>query len=247
MTVAQKWHPDSPNCLMQHHFYNAVNPATVPYFGPEPGEDEKKWEEALAKKPFPGSVPILARGFKAVGNRLEMSTNAVSMLQTRMHEINNALTKMMQNHELTVSVRIADARRRHAALSQRCLTLATKVQVLRNRGYALDRAEEALKQKLMQLEKDAFDPVLSGRQEEIWARLSDLRERALLLQEESGKLGTNGRPDDDEQLDEDTIKAIRKLLHDYDSQLGHLKNELESIKADFEGWESDKAQPARGR
>lgn len=246
-TILEKWSPESSNCSFQHYFYNHVNPDLVPYFAPAPGEDESKWEEALAKKPSPGSIPTLARGFKAVGDRLEKSTMAVSQLQMRMHEINDSLANMMQTHELTVSVRTADARRRHMALSQRCLALATKVQVLRSRGYALDGAEEALKQKLVELEKSAFDPVLSGRQEEVWARLSDLRDRAMLLQEETDKLGKDGKADEDEALDEETMKQIRKILHDYDSQLTHLKKELDSIKSEFELWESDSRQPVRGR
>lgn len=263
-TILEKWSPESPNCVFQHYFYNSVDPKLIPYYGPAPGEDEKKWEEALAKKPSEGSIPTLAKGFAAVGNRMEFATKAVEQLQRRMHEINNSLTANMQNHELKITVRAAEARRRHTTLSQRCLALATKVQVLRNRGYQMDSAEEALKLKLAQLEKSAYDPVLNGRQEEIWARLSELRERAMLLQEESEKLGKAAKGDQEGAIDEDTMKAIKKvkylpfpfmsrltngkfqLLNDYDSQLVHLKKELDSIDTDFGSWEKDK-EPTRGR
>lgn len=230
-----KWNPESPACVFQHYFYNTVDPNLVPYFNPGPGEDEQKWEEALAKKPSPGSIPVLARGFAAIGERAKVATLAIQGLQTRMHEINNSFAQNLQKHELEATVRAADARRRHVALSQRCLALATKVQVLRNRGYALQGSEEGLKQRLQELEREAFDPVLGGRQEEIWARLSELRDRALLLQEEADKLGVLSQSGD-ETIDEETMKAIKKLLTDYDSQLDHLKNELESIKTEFEDW-----------
>ena len=78
---------------------------------------------------------------------------------------------------------------RSVVFTQRTLALATKVQILHNRGYAMDQAEEELRKKLLELEKKTFDPVLGGRQEEIWARMSGVRERARILQEETEKLG----------------------------------------------------------
>ncbi|KAF2097412.1 putative nuclear pore protein NUP57, partial [Rhizodiscina lignyota] len=246
-TLLEKWSPESPNSVFQHYFYNSVDPKLVPYFGPAPDEDEKKWEEALAKKPSEGSIPIQAKGFAGVGVRMQYAAKATEELQRRMHEINSSLTANMENHDLKTTVRVADARRRHMALSQRCLALATKVQVLRNRGYAMDNAEEVLKQKLAILEKGAYDVVLNGKQEEIWARLSDLRERASLLKEESDKIGKIAKADSDGSIDDDTMKAIKKLLNDYDSQLSHLKKELESIQTDFEGWENDNQEVARRR
>lgn len=224
--------------MFQHYFYNYVPEEMVPYYNPGPGEDETKWEEALAKKPVSGSIPALARGFAQVAERITMANKAVQGLQTRMHEINNSLTLNLQKHELEASIRAGDARRRHLALSKRCLAIATKVQVLRNRGYAMDGPEEALRQKLQTLEKQTYDPVLSGRQEEIWARLSDLRERADLLREESDRLGRGSKSDAGE-IDDETKKTITKLLTDYDSQLAHLGKELESIKEDFAGWQGE--------
>ena len=206
-TILKKWAPESNECAFQHYFYNSVTPETVPYYAPGPGEDEKKWEEALSKKPSEGSIPVLGKGFAAIGERLKIQVQAVTMLQVRLHEINNSLTAMMQQHDLVISVRAADARRKHTALSQRCLSLAAKVQVLRNRGYAMDSMEEELKKKLMQLEKGVFDPALSGRQEEIWARMVGMRERTRLLQEESEKIA-NG---EDEGLDDEAVKRTKKV------------------------------------
>jgi nuclear pore complex protein Nup54 len=118
---------------------------------------------------------------------------------------------MMQTHDLVVAVRAAEAKRRHIAFTQRCLALATKVQILRNRGYAMDTAEEELKKKLVELEKKAFDPILGGRQEEIWARMSAVRARASLLQEESEKMGKNLENGDAESLDEEGMKKVKKV------------------------------------
>jgi len=209
--LVDKWNPQSPNCAVQAYCYNQVPVDHVPFYGPGPLEDEKKWEEALAKKPSKGSIPVLVKGFQEVAQRLNIQAQAVVHLQNRLHEINNSLTVMMQTHDLVVAVRAAEAKRRHTAFTQRCLALATKVQILRNRGYAMDTAEEELKKKLVELEKKAFDPILGGRQEEIWARMSAVRARASLLQEESEKMGKNLENGDAESLDEEGMKKVKKV------------------------------------
>jgi nuclear pore complex protein Nup54 len=226
----------------------------APYYHPNPGEDEKKWEEALQKKPNETAIPVLIRGFWDLGERIKMQDQAVKILRQRMHDINKSLDQRMQDHDLKFTAKVQNARRKHVELSRRTLALATKVQVLRNRGYALDSTEEELRKKLQQLEKGAFDPVLGGRQEEIWARLTVVRERAEMLQNEVKKMGKEAGGVE-EVIDEENMKAIKKvrstfhlfkctrlnvlqLLSDYDSQLEHLKKELDLIRDDFTAWES---------
>ena len=76
----------------------------------------------------------------------------------------------------------------------------------------MDQAEEELKKKLIELEKRTFDPVLGGRQEEIWARMSGVRERARILQEETERLGkTVEGQQNGEILSEDVQKALEKV------------------------------------
>jgi len=96
-------------------------------------------------------------------------------------------------------------------LSQRCLALATKVQILRNRGYALDSAEEELRKRLMTLERGVFDSALTGREEEIWARLLGVRKRAKQLQLEFDKSGRGLLNGSDNQLDEEVAKKAKKV------------------------------------
>jgi nuclear pore complex protein Nup54 len=202
----------NPECVFQHYFYNAVKPEEVPFYGPSPGEDERKWEEALSNKPSAAAIPVLARGFEQVAERIRQQAAAVTALRTRLHEINNCLTVLKDQHDLVVTSRIIEAKRKHIVFTQRTLALATKVQILRNRGYVMDQQEEELKKKLMELERKTFDPVLGGRQEEIWARMSGVRERARILQEETEKVGKaiesqqNG-----ELLSEDDQKALEKV------------------------------------
>lgn len=230
----------------------------MPFYGPVPGEDERKWEEALSNKPSAGAIPVLARGFEQVAERIRQQAAAVVALRQRLHEINNCLTVLKDQHDLVVTSRIGEAKRKHIVFTQRTLALATKVQILRNRGYVMDQQEEELKKKLMDLERKTFDPVLGGRQEEIWARMSGVRERARILQEETEKVGKaidsqkNG-----ELLSDDDQKALEKvsssqpripvvhtdkekLLQDYDKQLQHLKKWVDDTKEEYDEYEAAK-------
>jgi nuclear pore complex protein Nup54 len=209
----QKWDPLSPACTFQHYFYNQVPEASAPYYAPGPDEDEKKWEQALKDRPSPGSIPVLAQGPLAVGRRLETQTKFLRAIRSRLHELDNTLSKRMQVHDLEYSVRAQEARRKHVVLSRRCLSLATKVQVLRNRGYALNTTEEQLRVKFMQLEKVAFEPLLNGRQEEIWARMSVVRQRAQMLQTETEKLGKQVNASSEALLDDEQMKRIERVSH----------------------------------
>lgn len=257
--LLRRWSPESPACVMQSYFYNSVPPGTAPFWSPGPEEDEAKWEEALAKKPDENSVPVFARGFQQLGIRLTMQVQAIQQLQQRLHEMNNSLDAMMQNHELQLSVRANEARRKHISLSQKCLTLAIKVQMLRSRGFVMDAAEEELRRKLEGLERSVFDPSFSGREEEIWARMVALRERTTWLTRESEKLGRHVQGGSDSGLSDDVLLKVKKvfdaimsfnqhmltidqILSDYDVQIAHLKKELESVIKEYEDWQSGNKQ-----
>ncbi|KAF2118888.1 nucleoporin complex subunit 54-domain-containing protein [Lophiotrema nucula] len=241
--LGSKWEPSNQDCSFQFYFYNNVDPNNAPFYGPQAHEDEKKWEEALSKKPSPGSIPVLARGFEEVAARINMQKLAVSALQVRLHEINNSLQLMKNMHELDFASRISEAKRRHIVFTQRILALATKTQICRNRGYVMDQQEEELKKKLLELEKKTFDPVLGGRQEEIWARMSSVRERARILQEETERLGKTVEGQQEGQiLSEEDQKALEKLLKDYDKQLEHLKKWVDDTKKEYDEYEQDKTK-----
>ena len=217
--IYRKWSPEAPQCTMAHYFYVAVPPEKAPFVTMPPDADERSWEEALRNKPFDGAVPVLAKGFQQLGQRLQMQVNAVKQLQVRLHEMNNSLGAMMEKHELVLSVRAAEAKRRHVGLSQRCLALAIKAQVLSSRGFVLDGVEEELKKKLANLEKGVFDPGFAGREEEIWARMVALRERSRWLTEESEKLGRQVAGDGG--LDEEVLKKTKKVRTGHVRCCGH--------------------------
>jgi hypothetical protein len=116
--------------------------------------------------------------------------------------------------------------------------LATKVQVLRNRGYALDASEEELKAKLAKLEQATFDPVVGGRQEELWARMTVVRERARVLREETERLGkAAGKVEEVGGLDEGVVEKVRQVciadiegICDYEVELTCVTTDLNRLR-----------------
>ncbi|KAL2885714.1 putative nuclear pore protein NUP57 [Ceratocystis lukuohia] len=230
MQVLEKWDMTNPNCVFQHYFYNRVEEANVPFYKPGPHENPREWEEALQKKPAPGFIPVLCTGFQGISERLKTQRRAVADLNTRIHQINSSLDAILSRHDLATSVRAAAARRRHVVLQERCMSFAAKVQVLRNRGYALSGEEDDMRLKLHALETAVNDPAMSAKEEELWSRLIVLRGYATSLSQELNKPMSQV----DESLDEETELKLKKVLEDYDKQLQHLKKEVESIKAQYE-------------
>ena len=214
--LAGKWDPSNPSTVFKAYLYNKVDQSSRPFFGPGPSDNEEKWEEALRKAPNDSSIPILVAGFELLGRRMTTQQQTLNTLQGRLHEINNGLTELLRRHDLEISARAAECRRCHIRLSQKCLTLATKTQILRNRGYAMDAEEEQLRQKLVNLERKALDPALHGRSEEIWARMVTVRNRGLALNAEMENLGHAARSagvnaDASTVLDESMMKKVKQV------------------------------------
>lgn len=233
--IAEKWHPLHPSCAFKTYFYNKVDESRIPFYQPGPQDDPKEWEEALSHKPAPGFMPVLCAGFAGMAERLKVQRRAVGEFNARLHEINASLDAILSRHDLETSVRALNARRRHAALRNRCLALAARVQVLRNRGYALSSDEDELRTKLMEMERQMQDPALSARMEELWSRLIVLRGYADSLRVEINKRGTS----EDGGLGEEIEAKAKKILEDYEKQIQHLKKEVEQIKKDFEDYEKE--------
>lgn len=187
--IAEKWHPGHPSCAFKTYFYNKVDESLIPFYQPTQQDDPKEWEEALQNKPAPGFMPALCTGFAGMAERLKVQRRAVGEFNARLHEVNGSLDAILSRHDLEMSVRAVNARRRHAVLRGRALALAAKVQVLRNRGYALGPDEDDLRTRLQEMERRMQDPALSARMEELWSRLIVLRGYADSLKVEINKRG----------------------------------------------------------
>ncbi|GJN69342.1 nuclear pore protein NUP57 [Purpureocillium lilacinum] len=241
--VTEKWDPSNPSCVFKHYFYNKVDEAHIPFYKPQPHEDPREWEEALQNKPAPGFMPVLCSGYTGVADRLKTQKRAISEFNTRLHQINSSLDAILQRHELETEVRALAARRRQTAISERCLALAARVQILRNRGYALSGDEDDLKNRLQNLCREVQDPALGAREEELWSRLIVLRAYSDRLNKELDKPAVNGS----EELDPDMVAKAKRVLEDYEKQLQHLKKELEALGLDFDEWEKSRGATTKAR
>jgi nuclear pore complex protein Nup54 len=247
--IMAKWDPNDQRTTLQKYLYNAVNPAYAPYYHPAPGESEREWETALSNKPKGDAetayVPVQVRGFAALGKRLELQGQVLNRLQQNLHEMNNSLSAIVAKHQQDISVRIETSKRQHAAIAQRTLRLAIKCQMLRNRGYNLDHTEETLRKNLLHLDKQIKEPSFSAREEEIWARMVGLRERARWLEAEGKRVGAataEAQRQDGKTLPENVLHGANRILRDYDGQLVHLAKELEEVQKEFQEWEMEKRQ-----
>ena len=168
-------------------------------------EDSTAWEKAWSERPHDRSatapalqialtfricscVPVRANGFKELDLRVKVQENQVQVFRTELYAIQEKLNAIRGRHDLITSIKLEDCRRRHMALARRALSLAAKVQVLKNRGYALQPEEEALKKRLEGLVKTVQDPAATGRMNEIWARMMVVQEKARLMEESMGKV-----------------------------------------------------------
>lgn len=205
--VTDKWDPANPNCVFKHYFYNRVDEANIPFYKPQPHEDPREWEEALQKKPAPGFMPVLCSGYAGLADRLKTQNRAISEFNTRLHQVNGSLDAILQRHELETETRAMAARRRQATIGERSLALAARLQVLRNRGYALSGDEDDLQGRLQGLEREVQDPAVGAREEELWSRLIVLRGYADQLNKEMDKpSGADG-----DELDPDTETKAKRV------------------------------------
>ncbi|KAK5088126.1 Nucleoporin nup57 [Lithohypha guttulata] len=236
--IKDKWDPASLNSPLRIYLYQHVGSESEALkFSPGPGEDPDKWEEAVQKRPGPEWVPVLARGFRELGTRSQKQREAVGHCNMMLNEINNSLDIQLDTHRQKVATRLEESRRRHKAISQRTLALAAKVQILKNRGYVMDNAEEDLKVKLDSLEKEVLDPSIHAREQEIWARMLGIRERARYLKAEMEKLDPTVQQAQEPLLDSDTLQQARKTLSAYDTQLKHLQKEMQLVQEEYSDWE----------
>lgn len=210
--VTEKWDPANPSCVFKHYFYNKVDESHIPFYKPQLHEDPREWEEALQNKPAPGFMPVLCSGYTSLADRLKTQQRAISEFNTRLHQVNGSLDAILQRHELETEVRALAARRRQTMISERCLALAARVQILRNRGYALSGDEDDLKGRLQNLEREVQDPAVGAREEELWSRLIVLRGYSDRLNKEMDKpSGPEG-----EGLDSETeakAKRVSRMEH----------------------------------
>ncbi len=213
--IKDKWDAATISSPLRTYIYQHVADEKEAFmYRPDASEDENKWDEAISNRPGPTWVPLIIRGFWELGKKAQLQAEAMQRCNMILQEINNSLDMQLDIHRQKVAARLSEAKRRQGAISRRTLALAVKVQTLRNKGYVMDNAEEELRAQLEKLERDVFDPSLEAREQEIWARMLGVRERAKRLKTEMDKL-TPAANAEEPTLDESTIKSAKTVCpHD---------------------------------
>ena len=211
MLLKNKWDPATLQSPLRTYIYQHVSSETEALkYSPSQNEDPDKWEEAVQSRPGPEWVPVIAMGFKQLGERGKAQMEALARCNMMLNEINTSLDIQLDVHRQKVAARLEQSRRRHKVVTQRVLVLASKVQRLKNRGYVMDNDEEELKSRLTKLEAEILDPSIRAREQEIWARMLGISQRVKRLKEEMDKLQP-AEQTDEPLLDDETVKIARKV------------------------------------
>ncbi|KAK6534297.1 hypothetical protein TWF281_005625 [Arthrobotrys megalospora] len=227
------WNVGSPDCQFQTYLYNQVdNEALANSYEPGPTEDKVKFDAAMRKRPNPKAVPVLVRGFNDLQLRMQQQENQIAIYRATLHSINNRLTELSRNHDIKTTIKLAEAVSRHQQLAHRTLSLSAKVQVLKNRGYALQPEEDQLKKKLEALTKIVSDPSVNGRMNEIWARMQIINQKAKQMEHEISEMSVT--------VDPEQIQKMATVLQTHEKGIKGLRDELQRLEEAFEKWEKEK-------
>ncbi|TGZ83252.1 hypothetical protein EX30DRAFT_317311 [Ascodesmis nigricans] len=227
--VKNSWDPSHPDYAFRAYFYNHVGKERASQYQKPANEDVQAYEKAWDERPNDSCVPVQANGFNDLEQRVKSQEAQVNHFRVALHNIQNQLEAIQNTHDLHTSSKLEDCRRRHVALSKRALSLAAKVQVLRNRGYALQPEEEELKKRLEGLARQVTDPAATGRMNEIWARMQVVMERARVMEESLSKVEI--------VWDEKQLQTAGKLLTSNAAGLEYLHKEVRDIEKTFAEWE----------
>lgn len=242
LRLKNAWDPTHLDCMFQAYFYNRVAPETASLYTKPVDHKQSAWDEAVATRPDNSVIPVLARGFSDLQARLDAQQQQINAYRTRMHEIADKLKELDDRHLLHATPKIDAARRNHMQLTRRSLQLATKVQVLKCRGYALRPEEEQLRERLRSLEAQLRDPNTFGRIDEIWAKMTLLRQKKKAAEEDIKARGYISYINFDEG---NGIESIGQVLRDFNNGLQHvsgiLKSDLNKVEAEIEKYKTAQA------
>lgn len=193
-------------------------------------------------------VPVLAIGFEDIQKRITSQEQQTAAYRLRMHEVVKKLTELANVHELSTSVRVQEAQIKHIELSRRSLNLAIKVQIVKSRGYSLRPEEERLKTRLLELSKRLNDPAVFGRINEIWARMTLIRDqlKALDSQDGGGKAALASINGIEWTRDQQQLEIIAKVLQDQQTSIAYVSKVLQDDMREVQELvqETEPAKPA---
>ncbi|GME99526.1 unnamed protein product [Ambrosiozyma monospora] len=241
MKVINSWDANSDQCLMKTYFYNKINPEFANFERPADVSAED-WEAAMKGRPKGyNTIPVKAKGFEELFTRSNTQVEHVKQSRLLLNEINDKLVKLSDKHDLDSSSRLLQCRLRQKQLNLKLLRIAINLSILNYKGYQLTNDEEKLVSKFHELLNKIDDPIGLNRANELWARLSNLKQRLGNMSSNQAQLAELVSSHDSSNGDGPNNKneaVIKKLV-------GILAKQQQGIQYLYELMEGDKEALAK--
>ncbi|SCU80092.1 LADA_0B05006g1_1 [Lachancea dasiensis] len=220
----ESWNPQSSRSKLRTFFHNKVNETEAMLYNKPPEVSQEEWDEALLQKPSPNVIPVQAFGFDDLNQRNILQRENVAQARMILSQTLEKLTQLSQKHDLETASRILKAQSRNVKIQQRIIKLGSSLAILKSKGLPLSVGEENMWSKYEKLLKRSNDPAGLGKNNELWARLSVLKERSktisdqldstlVVISENSGsdKNLKNSGKHSDRRIDEEAENRVNKI------------------------------------
>ncbi|KAG7835252.1 hypothetical protein KL943_002567 [Ogataea angusta] len=179
--VKNSWDANSNQCLMKTFVYNKVPQEYNNYERPA-DEYAEDWENAMKLRPRGyNTLPVRIKGFEDLLNRSNLQIEHIRKSRVLLNNINSNLVNLGDKHDLDSLNRLSQCKIKQKQLDLKLLRIAINLTVLKYKGYQLTNDEEKLISQFKELVKSVDDPIGLNRSNELWARLSNLKQRLINL------------------------------------------------------------------
>lgn len=229
--IKTSWDATNSQCSMVTHVYNKVDPSFTDFTRPA-NESPEEWENAMKNRPKDyNSIPVKCTGFTDLFERDKLQDNHVKQTRILLNEINTKLTKLNEKHDLHSNTLLLKCKMRQKNLNVKLLKIAINLSILKYKGYPLTNDEELLISRFNDLLAKLDDPIGLNRVNELWARLSSLRDRYSDLS--TALVQTKTSTTMPSTLDDgtDTVKKLVKVLAKQQQGIQYLCELMEEDEA----------------
>ncbi|KAG0678706.1 hypothetical protein C6P43_000797 [Kluyveromyces marxianus] len=233
----ESWLPTEQRSKLKTFVYNKCTETEAMLYNKPVSISQEDWDQALMSKPANNTIPIRLLGFQDLNERNQLQKQHVAQARVLLGQILEKLNQVNTKHDLDTQSRIAKAVSRNTVIENRILKLASQLAVLKSKNLPLSLHEEEMMSKFDKLLQESNDPAGLGKNNELWARLSVLKERAkniseqldstlVVISENGGSSENSKKNNQDEEL-EDRVNKIAEMLSNQQRGLCFLNDVLE--------------------
>ncbi|SCU83985.1 LAFA_0D07250g1_1 [Lachancea sp. 'fantastica'] len=237
------WDPRSSRSKLRTFLYNKVNETEAMLYSKPSEISQEDWDEALLQKPSASVIPVQAFGFDDLNERNKLQRDNVAQARLILNQVLEKLIQLSQKHDLETASRILKAQSRNVKIQQRIIKLGSHLAILKSKGLPLTVGEENMWLEYEKLLKRSNDPAGLGKNNELWARLSVLKERSKTISDQldstlvviSENNGGDVQPKrsgkyEDQRVDEELetrVNKIAEILSNQQRGLCYLQDVIE--------------------